>query len=48
VVTLAETQALFHEILTNREPVAPERIEQCFAGTPELPAAERVAIYANM
>jgi hypothetical protein len=47
-VTLAETQALFHEILTSREPVAPERIERYFAGTPELPAVERVAIYANM
>lgn len=47
-MNLAETQALFHEILTAREPVAPERIERCFAGTPELPAIERVAIYANM
>lgn len=47
-MTLAETQALFHEILTSSGPVAPERIERCFVGTPELPAVERVAIYANM
>jgi hypothetical protein len=47
-VTLAETQALFHEILTGAEPVAPERIDACFAGSLDLPAAERVAIYANM
>jgi hypothetical protein len=47
-VTLAETQALFHEILTNPEPMGQERIEGCFAGTPALPAVERVAIYANM
>lgn len=47
-MTLAETQALFHEILTGAEPVAGERIDACFAGTPGLPAAERVAIYANM
>ena len=47
-MTLAETQALFHEILTGPDPVAPDRIDACFAGTPELPATERVAIYANM
>jgi hypothetical protein len=47
-VTLAETQALFREVLTGAEPVAPERIDACFAGTPDLPAAERVAIYAGM
>jgi len=47
-VTLAETQALFHEVLTGARPVAPERIEACFAGTPDHPAVERVAIYANM
>lgn len=47
-MTLAETQALFHEILTGAEPVAPERIQACFAGTPGHPAADRVAIYAGM
>ena len=47
-MTLAETQALFHEILTSAEPVAQERIDACFAGTPALPATERVAIYADM
>jgi len=47
-VTLAETQALFYEILTGADPVAPERIDACFAGTPDLPAVERVAIYADM
>ncbi len=47
-MTLAETQALFHEILTGAEPVARERIDACFAGTPGHPAAERVAIYADM
>jgi hypothetical protein len=47
-MTLAETQALFHEAITGGEPVAPERLEACFAGTPALPAAERVAIYADM
>ena len=47
-MTLAETQALFHEVLTGAGPVAPGRIDACFAGTPELPAVERVAIYAGM
>ncbi len=47
-MTLAETQALFHEVLTSAEPVAPERIEACFAGTPDHPATERLAIYASM
>jgi hypothetical protein len=47
-MTLAETQALFHEVLTSAEPVAAARIDACFSGTPGHPAAERVAIYANM
>jgi hypothetical protein len=47
-MTLAETQALFHEVLTSAEPVAEHRIDACFAGTPEHPAVERVAIYAAM
>ncbi len=47
-MTLAETQALFHEAVTAAEPLPSERLEACFAGTPDLPAAERVAIYAGM
>jgi hypothetical protein len=47
-VTLAETQALFHQALTGDTPLDRERLEACFAGTPSLPAAERVAIYAGM
>jgi len=47
-MTLAETQALFHEVLTGAEAVAPERLDACFAGTPDHPAVERVAIYATM
>jgi len=47
-MTLAETQALFHEALAGAAPVAAERLEACFAGTAELPASERVAIYADM
>ncbi len=47
-MTLAEIQALFHEVLTSAEPVAADRIDACFAGTPEHPAVERVAIYASM
>jgi hypothetical protein len=47
-VTLAETQALFHEILTGPGPVEAARIDACFAGTPGHPAVERVAIYADM
>jgi hypothetical protein len=46
-VTLAETQALFHAALTGG-PVEPGALEGCFAGTAPLPAAERVAIYADM
>ncbi len=47
-MTLAETQELFYEILTSPEPVSAERIDACFTGTPDLPATERVALYANM
>jgi hypothetical protein len=47
-MTLAETQALFHEVLTSADPVAADRIDACFAGTPGHPAVERVAIYATM
>jgi hypothetical protein len=47
-MTLAETQALFHEAVTSPAPVAADRIDACFAGTPGHPAVERVAIYAGM
>jgi hypothetical protein len=47
-VTLAETQALFHGLVTGEEPRDQEALERCFAGTDELGAAERVAIYRNM
>jgi hypothetical protein len=47
-VTLAETQALFHEVLTGGPDASPARLEACFAGTAELPAADRLAIYAGM
>jgi hypothetical protein len=43
-VKLAEAQALFWRALQG-EPIDAER---CFAGTPDLPAAERVGIYAEM
>jgi hypothetical protein len=41
---LAETQALFWNALQG----APADLEACFAGTPDLPARERVQIYAEM
>jgi hypothetical protein len=45
---LAEVQALFHAIAT-RSPAASGRDpREAFVGTPALPAAERLAIYANM
>ncbi len=45
---LAETQALFHAFAT-RSPAASGRDPaEAFVGTPALPAAERLAIYANM
>ncbi len=51
-MTLAETQALFHEAITTDEPLEVgalgARLEACFAGTARLPAVERVAIYAGM
>jgi hypothetical protein len=46
-VTLAETQDLFHALVTGAE-VEPGRLEACFLGSAALPAAERVAIYAEM
>jgi hypothetical protein len=47
-VTLAETQALFHDLVTGDGPPDPSAMEACFAGTAELPAADRLAIYRNM
>lgn len=47
-MTLAETQALFHEALSAPGSVEPGRIEECFAGTPEFPAICRVAVYSDM
>jgi hypothetical protein len=47
-VTLAETQALFAEAISGGAPLPPGALERCFAGTPALPAAARVAIYADM
>jgi hypothetical protein len=47
-VTLAETQALFGEAVAGGAPIPAGRIEACFVGTPGLPAADRVAIYADM
>jgi hypothetical protein len=47
-MTLAETQALFHGIVSGAAPVGRERIESCFAGSPDLDAEARVAIYADM
>jgi hypothetical protein len=43
-VTLAQTQELFWRALQG-EPID---AEGCFAGTPELPAVERVGIYRDM
>lgn len=47
-MTLAETQDLFGELLRRGPEAESERREACFAGTAELPAAERVGIYASM
>lgn len=46
-MTLADTQALFHAAITAGD-VDPRALEDCFAGTIGLPAADRVAIYADM
>ncbi len=47
-MTLAETQALLHALVTGQESVDPDALGACFTGTAGLPAAERVEIYANM
>jgi hypothetical protein len=46
-VTLAETQAAFHALAT-RTGDPPLPAEALLAGTPDLSASERVAIYADM
>lgn len=46
-MTLAETQALFHQAITQGD-ADPRALEACFAGTPALPAAARLEIYAGM
>jgi hypothetical protein len=46
-MTLAETQALFHAAITEGE-VEPGALEECFAGTPGFPPADRVGVYAEM
>jgi hypothetical protein len=47
-VTLAETQALFHGLVTGDTPLDGPALDRCFSGTSELPAADRVAIYRDM
>jgi hypothetical protein len=46
-VTLAETQAAFHALATRAED-PPNAAEELLVGTPDLPAAERIGIYADM
>jgi hypothetical protein len=45
---LAEAQALFHAFATRSPEVSGHDPGEAFVGTPALPAAERLAIYANM
>lgn len=47
-MTLAETQALFHQLVTDGAPSGGALLDGCFTGTDELTAADRVAIYRNM
>lgn len=47
-MTLAETQALFHAFATRSPAAAARDPAEAFVGTPALPAAERLAIYADM
>lgn len=46
-MTLAETQAAFHALATRAED-PPNSAEEVLVGTPDLPAAERIGIYADM
>jgi hypothetical protein len=45
---LEETQALFYGLVTRSSPALVGRVGACFVGSPQLPATERVDIYANM
>ena len=47
-MTLAETQALFHAAVTREAGGRSLEIQRCFTGSPELTAAARVEIYADM
>jgi hypothetical protein len=47
-VTLAETQALFSDFVTRAEGDRSRAIDRCFTGSVELPALDRVEIYADM
>jgi hypothetical protein len=47
-MTLAETQVLFHAFATRSPAAAGRDPAETFVGTAALPAAERLAIYANM
>jgi hypothetical protein len=47
-VTLAETQALFHGLVTGELTLDGVALARAFLGTDELPATDRVAIYRNM
>jgi hypothetical protein len=47
-MTLAESQALFHAFATRSPAAAGRDPSEAFVGTRALPAAERLAIYANM
>ncbi len=47
-MTLPETQELFHAILEGRIRPGDPRVEECFLGTGELTAADRVGIYRDM
>ena len=47
-MTLADTQALFHAAVTRAEGYRSLEIQRCFTGSPELGAAERIEIYADM
>ncbi len=47
-MTLARTQALFYGLATGDPAAGRGLVPLVFAGTADLPAAERVAIYAGM
>jgi hypothetical protein len=47
-MTLADTQRLFHALATRSPRAAGRDPAEAFVGSPALPVAERLAIYANM